>query len=42
MQKLSILALAVAAAASPYAFAQNPQASGAAGVAPGKAVAAQT
>jgi len=42
MQKLSILAITVAVAASPYAFAQNPQASGAVGVAPGKAVAAQT
>jgi Cu/Ag efflux protein CusF len=41
MQKLSILAIALAAAAGPYALAQ-PQSGGLVGTAPGKAVAAQT
>ena len=41
MRKLPLLAIAVAAAFAPYALAQ-PQASGAVGVAPGKAAAAQT
>jgi len=41
MRKLSILAIAVAAAVAPYALAQ-PQVGGAVAVAPGKAAAAQT
>jgi len=42
MRQLSILAIAVAAAASPFAFAQSPQAGGVVATAPGKAMAAQT
>jgi len=41
MRKLSILAIAISAAAAPFAFAQ-PQSSGVVGVAPGKAAMAQT
>ena len=40
MRKLSILAIALAAAAAPFAMAQNPQTGSVVGVAPGKAAAA--
>jgi len=42
MRKLSILAIAVAAAASPFAFAQSPQSGAVVTTSPGKATVAQT